>query len=80
MIIASNGERVVAASMLPMPTTAKAATGKSSPAPNCCSGQGKRRPQSGPQEQRRREHPAHRARADRRQRRDQLCQDQPRQE
>ena len=37
MIIASNGERVVADSMLPMPTTAKAAIGRSSPAPNCCS-------------------------------------------
>ena len=37
MIIASNGERVVADSMLPMPTTAKAAIGRSSPAPSCCS-------------------------------------------
>src|ERR1035441_6384768 len=37
MIIASNGERVVAASILPIPTSANAATGKSSPAPNCCS-------------------------------------------
>ena len=35
--MASNGERVVADNMLPIPTTAKAATGKSSPAPNCCS-------------------------------------------